>query len=102
MEKFNVHLNPKKCVFGVISSKLLGYIVLAKGIEVDPRKVQVIMDMPPPQNISQLRSLQGCLQSIKRFIAQLADKSLPFTHLLHKNVPFKWEENYEAAFNQIK
>jgi hypothetical protein len=23
-------------------------------------------------------------------------------HLLHKNVPFKWEEKCEAAFNQIK
>lgn len=54
MEKFNVCLNPKKCVFGVRSSKLLGYIVLVKGITVDPGKVQAIMDMPPPQNISQL------------------------------------------------
>jgi hypothetical protein len=48
MEKFNVCLNPKKCVFGVISGKLLGYIVSAKGIEVDPGNVQAIMDMPPP------------------------------------------------------
>ncbi|MCP6210323.1 reverse transcriptase domain-containing protein, partial [Klebsiella pneumoniae] len=50
LEKFQVRLNPKKCVFGVTSGKLLGYIVLAKGIEVDPTKVQAIMDMPPPQN----------------------------------------------------
>lgn len=28
LEKFNVRLNPKKCVFGVTSTKLLGYIVL--------------------------------------------------------------------------
>jgi hypothetical protein len=54
MEKFNVHLNPKKCVFGVIFRKLLRYIVSTKGIEVDPEKVQAIMDMPPPRNISQL------------------------------------------------
>lgn len=27
LEKFNVRLNPKKCVFGVTSAKLLGYIV---------------------------------------------------------------------------
>jgi hypothetical protein len=54
MEKFNVRLNLKKCVFGVISGKHLGYIISAKGIEVDPEKVQAIMDMPPPKNISQL------------------------------------------------
>jgi hypothetical protein len=102
MEKFNVCLNLKKCVFGFVSGKLLGYIVSKKVIEVDPRKVQAIMDMPPPRNISQLKSLQGHLQSIRSFIAQLANKSLPFTHLLHKNVPFKWEEKCELAFNQIK
>ena len=57
MEKFILRLNPKKCAFGVTSGKLLGYIVSAKGIEVDPEKVQAIMDMPPPHNISQMRGL---------------------------------------------
>ena len=59
MEKFSLQLNPKKCAFSVTSEKLLGYIVSAKGIEVDPEKVQAIMDMPPPHNISQMRGLQG-------------------------------------------
>lgn len=102
LEKFKVRLNPKKCAFGVTSAKLLGYIVSTKGIEVDPAKVQTIMEMPPPKNISTLRSLQGRLQSIKRFISQLADRCHPFNHLLHKNVPFKWDEQCESTFNQIK
>lgn len=41
-----------KIVFGVTPSKLLGYIVLANGIEVDQKKVKSIMEMPPPKNIS--------------------------------------------------
>ena len=49
---------------GVTSGKLLGYIVSIKGIEVDLEKVKAIMEMPPPKNLSQLRSLQGWLQSI--------------------------------------
>lgn len=36
---FKVRINPKKCAFGIQSGKLLGYIILAKGIEVDPKKV---------------------------------------------------------------
>lgn len=59
LEKYHVRLNPNKCVFGVTSGKLLGYIVSSKGIEVDSMKVKAIMDMPPPKNISQLRTLQG-------------------------------------------
>ena len=46
MEKFQLRLNPKKCAFGVTSRKLLGFIISTKGKEVDPKKVQVIMDMP--------------------------------------------------------
>lgn len=61
LEKFNVRLNPKKCVFSVTSTKLLGYIVLEKGIEVDPAKVKETIEIPQPKNISQLRSLQGKL-----------------------------------------
>lgn len=48
MEKFNLRLNPKKYTFGVTSGKLLGYIMSTKGIEVDLKKLQAIMDMPPP------------------------------------------------------
>ena len=39
MEQFQFRLNPKKCAFGVTSGKLLGFIISAKGIEVDPKKV---------------------------------------------------------------
>jgi hypothetical protein len=89
----------QRSVFEVKSRKLPGYIVSEKGIEVDPGKLKAIIDMLTPRNINQLQSLQGWLQSIKIFIAHLANKSFPFTHLLHKNVPFKWEENFEAPFN---
>lgn len=69
LEQYNVCLNPKKCVFGVTSKKLLRYVVSNKGIEVDLAKVKAIIEMPPPTNMSQLRTLQGRLQSIHRFIA---------------------------------
>ena len=69
LEKYKVCINPKKCVFGVKSSKFLGYIVSRRGIEVDPTKVKDIMEMPPPTTLKQLRSFQGKLQSIKRFVS---------------------------------
>ena len=74
LEEYKVRLNPKKCVFGVQSGKLLGYIVSMRGIEVDLAKVKAILEMEAPRNLKQLRGLQGRLQSIRRFIAQLADK----------------------------
>lgn len=102
MEQFSLRLNPKKCAFDVTSGKLLGYIISAKGIEVDPKKVQAIMDMPPPNNISQMRGLSGRLQSIWHFISQLADKSQPFTKTLHKGVTYEWNEECDRGLTQIK
>lgn len=60
------------------------------------------MEMQPPKNISQMRTLQGRVQSIRRFISQLADISQPFTKTLHKGVTFAWNEECEIFFNHIK
>ena len=91
LAEYCLMLNPKKCVFGVASRKLLGFIVSRRGIEIDPKKFKAIMDMPPPRTLRHLRSLQGKLQSIQRFISQLADKCQPFTHLLKKDQNFRWD-----------
>ena len=52
MEQFQLRLNPKKCAFGGTLGKMLGYIMSEKGIEVNPKNVQAIMEMPPPRNIT--------------------------------------------------
>lgn len=45
----NIQSNPKKCVFGVISKKLLGFIISRWGIAVYPNKIKTIVNMPPLQ-----------------------------------------------------
>ena len=42
LERYNLRLNSKKCVFGVTSRKLLGHIVSERGIEVDQDKIKAI------------------------------------------------------------
>ena len=54
-ERYNLILNPKKCVFGVTTGKLLGYIVSQKRIEVNPDKVKVIKKMPIPRTEQEVR-----------------------------------------------
>ena len=59
VEKYNLRLNPKKCIFRVTSGKLLGHIVSQKGIEVDPDKVKAIREMPPPKNEKEVQEFIG-------------------------------------------
>jgi len=91
----NIILNPKKYIFGITSGKLLGFIISKRGLEVDPKKVTAIMSMPLPHNVKTLRSLQGKIQAIRRFIAQLSYKCKPFNELLKKDIQFKWSESYQ-------
>jgi len=46
LRKYKLRLNPNKCTFSVRSGKLLGFIVIQKGIEVDPNKVKAIRTWP--------------------------------------------------------
>ena len=99
---YKLRLNPQKCVFGVESGKLLSFIISKKGIEVDPAKAKAIIDMPPPTNLKELRSLQGRIQSIRRFISNLAMRCEPFNHLLRKGVKFEWGSECQLSFERIK
>jgi len=78
-------------VFGVSSGKLLGHIVSMRGIEVDPKKIKAITKMSPLKNLKQIRSLQGKIQAIRRFIFQLIDKIASISHFLKKEFEFKWD-----------
>ena len=58
---FMLRLNPKRCTFGVTSRKLLGHIISKRGIEVDPKKIRAILDMPAPRTERDIRGFLGRL-----------------------------------------
>ena len=58
--------------------------------------------MPPPKNLHQLRSLQGQITFIRRFISNLSGRCQLFTKLLKKNTPFKWDKECQEGFESIK
>nr|CAN77006.1 hypothetical protein VITISV_038719 [Vitis vinifera] len=53
--------------------KLSGYIVSERGIEVDPNKIQAIIDMLAPRTERDIRGFLGRLQYINRVIAKLTN-----------------------------
>jgi hypothetical protein len=70
--QYNIRLNPLKCMFCVTMGRLLGFIISQSGIIVDPLKVQAIIEIPPPQNLRQLQSLQGKANFLRRFVPDYA------------------------------
>ena len=80
----NLKLNSEKCVFGVPSGKLLGFLVSHRGIEANPEKIKAIERMSPPQTLKEMQKLIGCVTSLGHFISKLGERALPFFKLMKK------------------
>ncbi|KAK4381668.1 hypothetical protein Sango_2944900 [Sesamum angolense] len=102
LRRYQLKMNPSKCAFGVTFGKFLGFIVRQRGIEIEQSKIDAILRMPEPRNIHELKSLQGKLAYLRRFISNLAARCQPFSRLMKKDVPFQWDEACEKAFKSIK
>lgn len=73
-----IKLIPKKYSFGVEIGKFLGYVVSPKGIEVNPSKIQALLDMKLPSTIQEVQQLTEHITALNRFLAKAGDKSYPF------------------------
>jgi hypothetical protein len=57
--KVNIKLKPAKCVFGIPSCKLLGFLVSHRSIEANPDKIHAIEEMKPPWKLKDIQRLTG-------------------------------------------
>jgi hypothetical protein len=97
-----LRLNPEKCIFGVRQGKTLGYLGSHRGIEAIPNKIQVIMDMAPPQSSKDIQRLTGRLAALNKFISRSAERSLPFLKTLCGTRHFAWGPEQATAFESLK
>ncbi|XP_042041716.1 uncharacterized protein LOC121787134, partial [Salvia splendens] len=98
----NLVLNFEKCHFMVPKGIVLGHVVLEKGIQVDPSKVDVISKFPYPTNQKEVRGFLGHAGFYRRFIKDFAKIAQPLTHLLHNDVDFVFGEECKETFQLLK
>jgi hypothetical protein len=102
LRQHGVKLNPEKCIFGVPRGMLLGFVVLERGIETNPKKISAIMDMGPIKNLKGVQRVTGCLAALSRFIVRLGERSLPLYKLMKKSDHFTWTPKVQEALNSLK
>ena len=71
VRRVNFNLNPDKCMFGVPSGKLLGFLITHRGIEANPDKIKAIERMEAPRRVKDVQRLNGCNTALERFISWL-------------------------------
>ena len=77
-------LNPTECAFGVSAGKFLGFIVNNRGIEANPDKIKVVLNMQPPSNTKEIQRLTGRIAALSRFVSRSSDKCQTFFQVQKK------------------
>nr|CAI44621.1 B1168G10.5 [Oryza sativa Japonica Group] len=91
-----------KCEFWLSEVKFLGHVISAGGVAVDPSNVESVTNWKQPKTVSEIRSFLGLAGYYQRFIENFSKIAKPMTRLLQKDVKYKWSEECEQSFQELK
>ncbi|XP_043692983.1 uncharacterized protein LOC122643428 [Telopea speciosissima] len=91
-----------KCEFWLPQVGFLDHIILTRGIEVDPGKVEAVVNWESPKIVTEIRSFLGLAGYYRRFIENFSKIAMPMTQLTRKGAKFEWNEDCENSFQELK
>jgi ribonuclease HI len=86
----------------VKKGKFRGCLVSTKGIEANPRKIEAILRMEPPNSKKGAQWLAGRLASLNKCISRSIERNLPFFDILKSAEVFQWGLAQQKAFEELK
>ena len=102
LRKEQLYAKLSKCEFWLTEVSFLGHIVSKEGIQVDPKKIEVVVEWKPPRNVTEVRSFLGLVGYYRRFVKGFSMIVAPMTRLLEKNVKYEWSEKCQGSFEKLK
>ena len=63
--------------FKLTDCKFFGHRLIPDGIKVEPKKIEAIIQIDPPQNIASLQTFNGMVNYFKKFSPVLSELSEP-------------------------
>jgi hypothetical protein len=108
-------VNAAKSSFCAHEIEYLGYILTREGIKPQPKKVQAILALNPPNNIKELRHFLHMVQYYRDMWARRSEMLAPRTDLVGKcgetkttrmnntkKKPWRWDPIHQQAFDNVK
>src|SRR3954464_7986760 len=90
-----------KCEFWLPEVTYLGHVISAKGMALNPERVQAVLDWTPPESVKQVRSFLGLASYCRRFVENFSKVAKPLTELLKKEKKFEWTPKCEESFQEL-
>jgi hypothetical protein len=100
LREYRWKLNLNKCIFGVPSGKLLGFIISHRDIEANPEKISTITKKKVPTCVKDVQTLTGCMAALNKFNLKLGEWGLPFFKPLKYQEKFVWTPEADQALAQ--
>ena len=100
--ELDIYLKIEKCHFLQTRLDYLGFVVGQEGVQMDPYKLKAIEEWPVPESKKAIQRFQGFCNFYRRFVKNYAERMQPITKLTHQDIKFKWTEEAQQAFEDIK
>ncbi len=91
-----------KCTFCSDTVEYLGHVVSNKEVFPDLKKIERVVKMAVPTNVSEVRSFLGLTGYYWRFIYCYAEVASLLSMLMKTEVPFVWTDGCQTAFETLK
>lgn len=101
LDEKGLRCNKAKCCFAQPTVEYLGHLLSREGIAKGP-KVDAVVKMPAPTDVSSLKAFLGQVQFYSKFLPNLSTTLEPLNHLTQKNVKWEWNSKQHAAFLKVK
>ena len=90
--------NSHKCSIKKPQITFYGAIFSTKGMKPDPMKIQVLQDLPTPENHKQLQPFLGVINYLQPFLPNLPSKT---TFLREQILHWDWNHSTDATFKNL-
>jgi alpha-acetolactate decarboxylase len=95
-------INIEKSEFCRKEIKYLGYVINKDGFKPDPEKIKAILNYPAPKTQKEVRRFLGMAGYYRGCIENHSAIAVPLTELTKDKVRFKWGDEANNAFLQLK
>ena len=102
LEENDLYVKPEKCMWKVWKVPFLGIVIGEGKVEMEKDKVEGVLKRPMPQCVKDVRKFLGLANYYQRFVKNFAKVALPMNQLTRKDEKWKWREEQQAAFEQLK
>lgn len=101
LRQYCLKIRASKCQLARRSVIYCGHKLNQKGFTPSEKHIAALKEMKPPTSTKQVRAFLGLVNFFRRFCDSFAILAEPLNHLLHKGVPFEWNQAHQESFDAL-